>query len=77
MPQNFKDDLLHGYIFYEGNNKKHPLACIYEIKIEGTIKEYILLDKRIADHPLAAWKVVDLLRKKYNKLHKQYNTTKS
>lgn len=75
--ENFQNDLLHGYIFYEWDHKKHPLACIYEIEIGGKIEEYILLDKRIALHPLAAWKVVDLLRRKYKKLHKQYDTQKS
>lgn len=75
--ENFQNDLLHGYVFYEWENKDYALACIYEIEIEGKIEEYILLDKRIADHPLAAWKVVDLLKKKYKKLHKQYDTQKS
>ncbi|MBP6981177.1 hypothetical protein KBB25_00160 [Candidatus Gracilibacteria bacterium] len=75
--KNFQNDLLHGYIFYEGGSKESPLACIYEIETDGKIEEYILLDKRIADHPLAAWKVVDLLKKKYKKLHKQYDTQKS
>lgn len=59
---------LHGYVFY-GKNESSPIACIYEIAINAEMEEYILLDKRLVDHPIAAWKVIQELKKKYMKLH--------
>ena len=58
---------ISGYTFYAPNKKKKmiPVACIYEL----WGKEYILLDQRIAVHPIPAKELIWMLRKRYQELH--------
>jgi hypothetical protein len=65
----------HWYAFYaekitnEGK-RSEVVACIYEF----AWREYILLDKRIAQYPISGNELVDILKRKYKEVHDKYNT---
>lgn len=67
--ENFRNGKVEGYLFYTpGKSKweKELVACIY--RLFG--KEHVLLHSRIAENPLWAWRIIKMLKEKYDEVAK-------